>query len=149
MSEWWGEGWILDALALTGAVGVGIAAGFLLFVHRPESSRRLTTLHESDPNRLLIDGLIGTYDMVRSAAVRSYIETVLSRVGIERLDIAPCEPFDSTVHEAVGRETTEEGSLLGCIADTVRTGWREGNQPIRIPQVRVFTRDNAHGRRQE
>ncbi|GIH24547.1 hypothetical protein Aph01nite_28570 [Acrocarpospora phusangensis] len=51
------------------------------------------------------------------------------------------EPFDGELHEAVDTAPTEDPDAHGTIAETVRAGYLDGDQVLRVPQVVVYRQD--------
>lgn len=90
---------------------------------------------------LLVNGLIGAYDLSANAAVQTYIAQVLARVGVERTEAAPGAAFDPSVHEAVSTVTTEDSACYRRVAQTLRPGWRRLGAVLRAPQVSVWVAD--------
>jgi len=90
---------------------------------------------------LLVNGLIGVYDLSANGAVQTYIAQVLARVGVERTEAAPGAAFDPSIHEAVSTVTTEDSASLRRVAQTLRPGWRRLGVVLRPPQVSVWVAD--------
>ncbi|HJX59194.1 nucleotide exchange factor GrpE [Candidatus Woesebacteria bacterium RBG_19FT_COMBO_47_8] len=63
-------------------------------------------------------------------------EDALKAEGIEEINVAPGDNFDTQLHEAV--EVVEEGKGKGKIKEIVMTGWRfNGGSVIRHAKVKV------------
>lgn len=90
-------------------------------------------------SRVLIDGLIGTYDLTDDGALRAHIAQVLRRVGVERDVVAVGAVFDPTVHHAVATEPTGIRVRNHRVIKTIRPGWSCGRIVIRAPEVAVWT----------
>ena len=69
-----------------------------------------------------------------TAAVRA----TLRRAGVEAVDVASGASFDASIQHAVGVTPTDDRSLDGLVAGTVRPGYRDGRTLLREPEVAVY-----------
>ena len=67
--------------------------------------------------------------------IRSQLEDVLKRRGIERIDARPGDTFDPTIHESIGEVASNHPE--GTIAEEVQKGYRLKGQVIRPARVRI------------
>lgn len=75
------------------------------------------------------------------AATRRLFESALREAGAEPVE-AVGQPFDPTLHEAVGAEPSEEVES-GTVVREVRRGWRLPDGLLRPSQVVVATGEEA------
>jgi len=87
----------------------------------------------------LIVGLIELADRVPSQALRAEILATLGRADVHALDVSSGEAFDPIRMRGVGGTPTADASLVGRVATTERSGFRDGSRVIRIPEVLVYT----------
>ena len=69
-----------------------------------------------------------------TAAVRA----TLHRAGVEAVDVASGASFDASVQHVVGVTPTDDRSLDGLVAGTVRPGYRDGRTLLREPEVAIY-----------
>ncbi|GAA1007142.1 hypothetical protein Aple_017140 [Acrocarpospora pleiomorpha] len=50
-------------------------------------------------------------------------------------------PFDGELHEAVDTTPTDDPDAHDTVAETVRAGYLDGDQVLRVPQVVVYRRE--------
>lgn len=93
--------------------------------------------------QILVDGLIGAYDLSADLSVQAHIAQVLARVGIERVVIDPGTKFDAKVCEAVSTMGTDDPSQYSRVAETIRPGWVGTGTVLRPPQVAVWISSGA------
>jgi hypothetical protein len=91
--------------------------------------------------QILLDGMIGVYDLSANAAVQTYITHVLQRIGVNRelMDIGA--EFDADACEAVSMVVTDDPGRHHRVAETIRPGWRGPDMVLRPPQVSVWVCD--------
>lgn len=88
----------------------------------------------------LVGECIAVRDQLSSGALRSRLGRALSDVGI--LDVDPIgQPFDAELHTAVEVVPTTDRSLHNRVASTERVGYRDGERPLRLPEVAVYRCD--------
>lgn len=63
--------------------------------------------------------------------------TVLQSLGIEEIAIAPGDPFDESVMEAVMNSPCEEGEASNTVKFILKKGYKSGDKVIRYAQVSV------------
>ncbi|WP_262482497.1 nucleotide exchange factor GrpE [Capnocytophaga sputigena] len=64
------------------------------------------------------------------------INTLKSK-GLERMDVAPNDVFDSEIHEAITLIPAPSPEYKGRIVDVVQAGYKLGDKIIRFPKVVV------------
>lgn len=90
---------------------------------------------------ILVNGLIGAYDLSANVAVQTHIAQVLARVGVERMEVPAGAAFDPSVYEAVSTVATADPQRYRRVAETLRPGWRRSDAVLRSPQVSVWVAD--------
>ena len=63
--------------------------------------------------------------------------TILQSLGIEEIPIAPGDPFDESVAEAVMNSPCEEGEAPNTVKLVLKKGYKSGDKVIRYAQVSV------------
>ena len=64
------------------------------------------------------------------------INTLKSK-GLERMDVAPNDVFDSEIHDAITLIPAPSPEYQGRIVDVVQAGYKLGDKVIRFPKVVV------------
>jgi molecular chaperone GrpE len=89
-----------------------------------------------------VDHAVATADPGRAhealRQVQEQMRAALGRHGAERME-AMGQPFDPTVHEAVGVRETDQAPP-GVVVDVVRAGYRVGDAVLRPARVIVSAR---------
>ena len=67
--------------------------------------------------------------------IRSQMEDVLRRRGLEKIEVKPGDAFDPTIHE--GMAEVESKEKTGSVADIIEPGYRLAGRIIRPARVRV------------
>ena len=57
--------------------------------------------------------------------------------GLEQIQVATADPFDSDIHEAITQTTAPTEDLRGKVLDVVEKGYKLGDKIIRYPKVVV------------
>ena len=65
-----------------------------------------------------------------------FLNTLRSK-GLEQIQVATADPFDSDIHEAITQTTAPTEDLRGKVLDVVEKGYKLGNKIIRYPKVVV------------
>jgi GrpE len=86
----------------------------------------------------LVDTLIDVSDLTASSALRSKMQGALSAVGVAAFSPDGAR-FDARTHRAVEAEQTNDPSLDGCVAATMRCGYMDGDRMLREADVVVFS----------
>ena len=63
--------------------------------------------------------------------------TTLKQKGLEKMEVAPNDVFDSEHHDAVTQIPAPTPDAKGKIIDVVQTGYKLGDKIIRFPKVVV------------
>ncbi|HEX8591220.1 MAG TPA: nucleotide exchange factor GrpE [Candidatus Paceibacterota bacterium] len=104
------------------AVGLGVVKAAQAFIPA------LDSLERAEAQAAIPDGMQGIVKQLHDA-VRS--------LGLERLG-AVGEPFNPSLHEALGQDTTPEAGEDDTVSAVLETGWRKGDLVIRPAKVRVY-----------
>ncbi|GET46727.1 nucleotide exchange factor GrpE [Capnocytophaga felis] len=64
------------------------------------------------------------------------VNTLKSK-GLEKIEVAPSDIFDSEIHEAVTQIPAPSQELKGKVVDVIEKGYKLGNKVIRYPKVVV------------
>jgi len=67
--------------------------------------------------------------------IRTQIEDVLKRRGLERINLKPGDKFDPTVAEAIAE--VESDKPAGTIVEEIESGWRLYDKIVRPARVKV------------
>ena len=73
--------------------------------------------------------------------IRSQMEEVLKRQGLERIPVSPGDALDVNVHEPIGEqepESEEQKSLTGKVASELVAGYKMNNKVIRPARVKIY-----------
>ena len=65
-----------------------------------------------------------------------FLNTLKSK-GLEQIQVATADPFDSDIHEAITQTTAPTEDLRGKVLDVVEKGYKLGDKIIRYPKVVV------------
>ena len=65
-----------------------------------------------------------------------FLNTLRSK-GLEQIQVATADPFDSDIHEAITQTTAPTEDLRGKVLDVVEKGYKLGDKIIRYPKVVV------------
>ena len=65
-----------------------------------------------------------------------FLNTLRSK-GLEQIQVATADPFDSDIHEAISQTTAPTEDLRGKVLDVVEKGYKLGDKIIRYPKVVV------------
>ena len=65
-----------------------------------------------------------------------FLNTLRSK-GLEQIQVATADPFDSDIHEAITQTTAPTEDLRGKVLDVVEKGYKLGDKLIRCPKVVV------------
>ena len=99
---------------------------------------RRDSVGDNRGHEVLVQGLIGVYDVSGNAAVQAHVAQVLSRVGVQRVAVDPGAVFDPSVYEAVSTATTDDPDKVQRVIETIRPGWQRPDMVLRPPQVAVW-----------
>lgn len=106
--------------------------------HRKTLVKQL--IENADRLTLCLDHLCRDEDQLASQLVQqqlNQIRQMLQSVGVETVEEAGL--FDCHTQMAVDTEYTEEEILVGCIAKTVRPGYRDNGTQLRPQEVIVYS----------
>lgn len=92
----------------------------------------------SAERRALIQLCMYAMDRARSGGVAERLEQGLAEIGVRALR-PDGDRFDPGVHEAGGAVPTEDGALVGTVAETEAVGFADRDQLLRAPVVTVYT----------
>ena len=106
----------------------------------PEGTTSASVSIERD-FEIVVNGLIGAYDLSANVAVQAHIAQVLGRVGVERVEVPSGAAFDPSIYEAVSTVATDDPQRFQRVAATLRPGWRRVDAILRSPQVSVWVAD--------
>lgn len=92
---------------------------------------------------MLVQGLIGAYDVSRDEAVQAHVAQVLQRTGIEKIVVTAGVAFDPASYEAVSTVSTSDPAKVKRVAETIRPGWKSPTGMVRAAQVAVWVADHG------
>ncbi|MDO4783196.1 MAG: nucleotide exchange factor GrpE [Capnocytophaga felis] len=69
--------------------------------------------------------------------IYSKLVNTLKSKGLEKIEVAPSDIFDSEIHEAVTQIPAPSRELKGKVVDVIEKGYKLGNKVIRYPKVVV------------
>lgn len=95
---------------------------------------RTLTAVQAASDAALVDGV---------RMVRTELEGVLVRYGVERVDAPAGQRFDPTIHEAVTAVSVIDPSLVGAVVRQAAPGYRFANKLLRAAKVSVGVRSAA------
>lgn len=88
--------------------------------------------------KILLQALVGTYDLSSSDVVRAHVQKSLRAVGITPITPDPGDPFDVGLHNGVAGVAAPSPSLVFRIARVLRPGWRSDDGVLRPAEVEVY-----------
>ncbi|WP_051751401.1 nucleotide exchange factor GrpE [Streptosporangium amethystogenes] len=95
---------------------------------------------EGHPGReALVGACVGYRDQLaeRHPRLAGTLLEALNRAGVQEI-VADGQRFDPRLHEAFGTAPADSPELHDVVAETVRRGYADGGQVIRVPQVVVY-----------
>ncbi|GAA0848939.1 hypothetical protein GCM10009525_71280 [Streptosporangium amethystogenes subsp. fukuiense] len=95
---------------------------------------------EGHPGReALVGACVGYRDQLaeRHPRLAGTLLEALNRAGVQEI-VADGQRFDPRLHEAFGTAPADNPELHDVVAETVRRGYADGGQVIRVPQVVVY-----------
>ncbi|MFI6453548.1 nucleotide exchange factor GrpE [Streptosporangium amethystogenes] len=95
---------------------------------------------EGRPGReALVAACVGYQDQLaeRHPRLAGTLLEALNRAGVQEI-VADGQRFDPRLHEAFGTAPADSPELHDIVAETVRRGYADGGQVIRVPQVVVY-----------
>ncbi|GAA0377846.1 hypothetical protein Acor_43800 [Acrocarpospora corrugata] len=109
----------------------------------PAVAQQIERLLETRPDRAALALACARFrDQLgeRSPDLAELLGAALAAAGIS--EVRPDgEPFDGERHEAVDTAPTDDPDAHDTIAETVRAGYLDGAEVLRVPQVVVYRRD--------
>lgn len=87
---------------------------------------------------VLLQALIGAYDLSSSEVVRAHIQKSLRAVGITPITADPGDPFDVSLHNGVAGVVAPSPELISRIARVRRQGWQSDAGVLRPVDVEVY-----------
>lgn len=133
-------GWIGVILAALLGTGLAVAGSRQGKAPRVDAG----AVDAGEDRSILVSACIEVSDTVPSASHREELLDALERAGVQAVEVAPGEPFDSKRHKAAGRVPTTERERENLVAETERPGFIDRGRHLRPPSVWVY--DVAHER---
>ena len=90
------------------------------------------------PDTVLLQALIGTYDLSSSEVVRAHVQKSLRAVGVTPIPADPGDPFDLGQHNGVAGVVAPSPELISRIARVRRQGWQSDAGVLRPADVEVY-----------
>jgi molecular chaperone GrpE len=93
---------------------------------------------------LQLDAASSTPGRSDAALIEPQLLQILARLGVERYEPTPGEPFDANRHQGVGRRPTADGALDQAVAEVHRGGFTgPDGRLLRPAEVEVWRHDPA------
>ncbi|MDQ1058391.1 hypothetical protein QFZ23_002292 [Arthrobacter globiformis] len=92
---------------------------------------------------VLLQALMGTYDLSSSEIVRAHVQKSLRTVGVTPITPTLGEPFDLELHNGVAGVTAPSPYLVFRVARVLRPGWRTDDAVLRLADVEVYKRETT------